>query len=451
MSGEELEKAETPVFTTASRSNALLRLRALLRRLCALVRNRLPWIVAAAALLCNLIVYQWMKSVCPPHHLCVPNDVGGSPTATTPYIEYSDVTSSASVYRVSGLLKTVKSPYQLVQVYETLFFGKILTIDGALMITERDESNYHESLVHTTLAYLPQARRVLVIGGGDGGTVTQLVRHPNLVEIVWVEIDEVVVQFAKEFFPRQARALQDPRVRLLVQNAATYVQEARYPITGVNNGTFDVILIDSTDFNAAEPLFTASFYADCRALLSPRGILAFNLDSPQWGQVRAIPHCPSTRACPRHSGDRCARRRAHDCRDLRAPSTLSFHTHLSFHATLERRHRASADALGPPDRSEPGGPTIDHRCDLAPCVTRSRTLCWYRYPLTLTHPLFAPSVRTLCWYRYPPAGARGGGLGADDTALPARVRLSSLSAHLRLRPLLLHVRLGRRAPVPRAP
>ena len=174
----------------------------------------------------------------------------------------------------------------LVQVYESLFFGKILTIDGALMITERDECNYHETIVHTTMAYLPHAKRVLVIGGGDGGTVSQLVKHPNLVEIVWCEIDEVVVQFARDFFPRQAKALQDPRVTLRVQNAASYVQEARYPVAQLSNGTFDVILIDSTDFNAAEPLFTSTFYNDCKQLLSPRGILSFNLDSPQWGQVR---------------------------------------------------------------------------------------------------------------------------------------------------------------------
>ena len=72
----------------------------------------------------------------------------------------------------------------------------------------------------------------------------------------------------------------------MVQNAASYVQEAKYPVTQLNNGTFDVILIDSTDFNAAEPLFTSTFYSDCKQLLSPRGILTFNLDSPQWGQVR---------------------------------------------------------------------------------------------------------------------------------------------------------------------
>ena len=223
---------------------------------------------------------------CPPQMLCVPYDVGGNPTTTQPYIEYSDVTSSASVYRVSALLKTVKTPFQLIQVYESHFFGKILTIDGALMITERDEPNYHETIVHTVLNYLPDARRVLVVGGGDGGTVTQLVKHPNLQEIVWVEIDDQVVQFAKDYFPKLTKALADPRVSLRVQNAATYVQEARFPVTGVNNGTFDAILLDTTDFNQAEPLFSASFYQDCKALLSPRGVLAFNLDSPQWGQVR---------------------------------------------------------------------------------------------------------------------------------------------------------------------
>jgi len=250
------------------------------------IRSRaLPWVVCCILFLYSLNLRFFPKQECPKDHLCVPNDVGGSPSSATPYIEYSDVTSSAAVYRVSSLIKTQQSPYQLVQVYETLFFGKILTIDGALMITERDEPNYHESLVHTTLAYLPNAKRVLVIGGGDGGTVTQLVRHPNLEEIVWCELDQVVIEFAREFFPRQATALQDRRVNLRLQNAATYVQEARYPVAGVNNGTFDAILIDSTDFNAAEPLFTGSFYRDCQALLSPRGVLAFNLDSPQWGQV----------------------------------------------------------------------------------------------------------------------------------------------------------------------
>jgi len=246
----------------------------------------LTWVVALSSAAWSSYVYCDRSFRCPEGTVCIEGDRFGKGPPVTPYAEFTEVTNSHAVYRVSALLKTEQSPYQLVQAYQSHFFGKILVIDGALMITERDESNYHESLVHTTLNYLPDAKRVLVIGGGDGGTVTQLLKHPNLQEIVWVEIDEVVLRFAREFFPHLAKAQSDPRVTLRVQNAARFVQEAQYPVVGVNNGTFDAILLDTTDFGSAEPLFSSSFYADCRALLAPRGVLAFNLDSPQWGQVR---------------------------------------------------------------------------------------------------------------------------------------------------------------------
>ena len=279
----------------------------------------LTWVVALSSAAWSSYVYYDRSFRCPEGTVCIEGDSFGAGPPVTPYTEFTEVTNSHAVYRVSALLKTEQSPYQLVQAYQTHFFGKILVIDGALMITERDESNYHETLVHTTLNYLPDARRVLVIGGGDGGTVTQLLKHPNLREIVWVEIDEVVLRFARQFFPHLAKAQSDPRVTLRVQNAARFVQEAQYPAVGVNNGalsphhpyltlphltsphlasprltsprlastgTFDAILLDTTDFGSAEPLFSTTFYSDCRALLAPRGVLAFNLDSPQWGQVR---------------------------------------------------------------------------------------------------------------------------------------------------------------------
>ena len=246
----------------------------------------LTWVVALSSAAWSSYVYYDRSFRCPEGTVCIEGDSFGAGPPVTPYTEFTEVTNSHAVYRVSALLKTEQSPYQLVQAYQSHFFGKILVIDGALMITERDESNYHETLVHTTLNYLPDARRVLVIGGGDGGTVTQLLKHPNLREIVWVEIDEVVLRFARQFFPHLAKAQSDPRVTLRVQNAARFVQEAQYPAVGVNNGTFDAILLDTTDFGSAEPLFSTSFYSDCRALLAPRGVLAFNLDSPQWGQVR---------------------------------------------------------------------------------------------------------------------------------------------------------------------
>lgn len=161
--------------------------------------------------LCGLSVLLSRPSACPRGFLCVPYAVGGPPSSEPPYIEYSDVTATATVYRVSRRLKGVVTPFQSVGAFDSIFFGRVLTIDGALMITQRDEANYHEALVHTPLAYLPHARRVLVVGGGDGGTVTQLTKHPNLREIVWCEIDEVVIQTAKELFPKQSKWTHDPR------------------------------------------------------------------------------------------------------------------------------------------------------------------------------------------------------------------------------------------------
>lgn len=136
----------------------------------------LTWVVALSSAAWSSYVYYDRSFRCPKGTVCIEGDSFGAGPPVTPYAEFSEVTNSHAVYRVSELLKTEQSPYQLVQAYQSHFFGKILVIDGALMITERDESNYHETLVHTTLNYLPDARRVLVIGGGDGGTVTQLLK-----------------------------------------------------------------------------------------------------------------------------------------------------------------------------------------------------------------------------------------------------------------------------------
>ncbi|KAJ1638223.1 spermidine synthase, partial [Pavlovales sp. CCMP2436] len=171
-----------------------------------------------------------------------------------------------------------QSPFQHIAVYETNFHGRILTIDTALMLTERDERNYHEMLSHVPLNYLPEARRVLVIGGGDGGTVTQAVRHANLREVVWVEIDEIVVRTSRKYFPKVSAGADDSRVKLLIPPSP--------PLPHTTG--FDVVLIDSTDFGQAEPLFSAEFYASVKRLMSRRSILCVNADSPQWGQVRLV-------------------------------------------------------------------------------------------------------------------------------------------------------------------
>ena len=115
--------------------------------------------------------FVWMardRDGCPKHFLCIPNSVGGADSSARPYVEYSEVTQTAAVYRISSLLKTVQSPHQLVQAYESVFFGRIMVIDGALMLTERDEMNYHEVIPRRAA---PHARgrsaprgRALVLG-----------------------------------------------------------------------------------------------------------------------------------------------------------------------------------------------------------------------------------------------------------------------------------------------
>lgn len=154
------------------------------------------------------------------------------------------------------------------------------------MITERDERNYHEMLSHVPLNYLPGAQRVLVVGGGDGGTVTQVVRHPGLREVIWVEIDELVVRTSRRFFPKVSAGADDSRVKLVVRNAAHWVAEQQFAQPA--DGGLDVVLIDSTDFNQAEPLFSTQFYAALKKLMSEKSILCLNADSPQWGQVRLV-------------------------------------------------------------------------------------------------------------------------------------------------------------------
>lgn len=123
---------------------------------------------------------------------------------------------------------------------------------------------------------------MLVVGGGDGGTVTQLLHFARVEQIVWVEIDALVVETAASFFPKLKRAHTDPRVKVVYENAATWIRRQ-----ATNNITqFDLILLDTTDFNAAEPLFTHHFYELCHQLVASGGILAFNVDSGLWGQIR---------------------------------------------------------------------------------------------------------------------------------------------------------------------
>mgnify|MGYP003685416237 FL=1 len=243
-------------------------------------RHRGTLIATGVGVLLGCALHARLTPLCPEGAACI-----FGPPGVQPYVEYAEIPSFWAVYDVQRILHEVRSAFQHIVVYETYFHGRILTIDGALMITERDERNYHEMLAHVPLNYLPAAQRVLVVGGGDGGTVTQVVRHAAVREVVWVEIDELVVRTARRFFPKVSAGADDQRVKLAVRNAAHWVAEQQFSADG---GGLDVVLIDSTDFNQAEPLFSIHFYASLKRLMSERSILCLNADSPQWGQVRLV-------------------------------------------------------------------------------------------------------------------------------------------------------------------
>ena len=181
---------------------------------------------------------------------------------------------SGLTFGVQRVLLDTQSDFQRVQVFETDHFGRLMLLDGLVMLTERDEFVYHEMLSHPALCLLPSPRRVLVIGGGDGGTVRELLRHPSLEKVELVEIDGAVVEASKQFFPRVASAFGDPRLDLRVEDGIAFVKNAA-------DATYDVVLVDSTDpVGFAEGLFGEAFYRDCVRILKPDGILASQSESP---------------------------------------------------------------------------------------------------------------------------------------------------------------------------
>lgn len=171
------------------------------------------------------------------------------------------------------LVHSERSAFQKVDVYDHEHFGRVLTLDDLVQTTERDEFCYHEMLVHPALASLPTIERVLVIGGGDGGTLRHVLMHAPR-EAVMCEIDEAVVRVSREFIPALSDgAFDDPRSRLVIGDGAAFVAE--------HTDAFDAIIVDSTDpIGAAVVLFSEEFYAACRRALRPHGVLVSQTGSP---------------------------------------------------------------------------------------------------------------------------------------------------------------------------
>ena len=176
-------------------------------------------------------------------------------------------------YQVKETLFQGRSEFQDVAVLDTFDYGRMLTIDGFVMTTERDEYVYHEMIAHVPMTAHPAPKRVLVVGGGDGGTVREVLRHPSVTHVDLCEIDAMVIEQSKIWLPTIAGALDDPRVTIHVRDAIAFMAEQK--------DRYDVILIDSTDpIGPGEGLFTEGFYRDCLRALTADGILAAQTESP---------------------------------------------------------------------------------------------------------------------------------------------------------------------------
>ena len=175
--------------------------------------------------------------------------------------------------RIEEQLFSAQSEVQRIDVLESKDFGKILVVDGDLMLTERDEFIYHEMITHVPMAVHPKVRDVLVIGAGDGGVIRELTRYPEIEHIDMAEIDPLVVEVCRKYLPKTACRLDDPRLSIYYEDGVRFVRS--------KENRYDLIIVDSTDpFGPGEGLFTREFYGSCFKALREDGIMVNQHESP---------------------------------------------------------------------------------------------------------------------------------------------------------------------------
>ena len=179
-------------------------------------------------------------------------------------------------WAVTEVLFSGRSEFQTVDVVETKAYGTMLLLDGLVMITDADEFIYHEMISHIPLCLHPNPKRVLVIGGGDGGTVREILKHKSVEEVILCEIDDMVIEQSKRFFPQVSNCLKpgvDPRVKVRVGDGVAFIKELK--------NEMDVILVDSTDpIGPGEGLFSREFYRNVAGALKQGGLMAAQSESP---------------------------------------------------------------------------------------------------------------------------------------------------------------------------
>jgi len=187
------------------------------------------------------------------------------------YEHYKDL--SAIGIHIRKQIHEETSAFQTIKVYETVGHGRLLTLDDMVMLTEVDEFVYHDLLSHIPLCAHEDPKDVLVVGGGDGGSVREVLKHTGVRRVVQCEIDERVTRVCQEFIPTVAGSLGDPRVELVFADAVEYVR--------AHPASFDAILVDSTEpIGPAANLFGRDFFVDLKRALRPGGVISAQTESP---------------------------------------------------------------------------------------------------------------------------------------------------------------------------
>ncbi len=195
-------------------------------------------------------------------------------TDTTWQYENFERTGSAIGYRIVRKLDEVQSPFQKIEIYQSTDWGKLMVIDGAMMLTTRDNFLYHEMMSHPALFTHAEPKRVVIIGGGDCGTLREVLNHPGVESVTQCDIDEQVTRMAEKHFPELCESNADPRAELLFDDGVAYMANCA-------PGSVEVVIVDSTDpVGPAEGLFNQAFFESCFRALKDDGLLVQQSESP---------------------------------------------------------------------------------------------------------------------------------------------------------------------------
>ena len=189
------------------------------------------------------------------------------------WLKENQISDPVLHYKFTKTLLNKKTPFQELTIVQSETLGNILLLDGIVQTTEKDEYVYHEMITHIPLFTHPNPKKVLVGGGGDGGTIREVLKHPSIEKAVLCEIDEEVIKASKEFLPTISCGLDNPKCEIFIGDGIKYVHE--------HKNEFDIIIIDSTDpFGAAEGLFGGSFYKEIYQALTAEGIFVAQTETP---------------------------------------------------------------------------------------------------------------------------------------------------------------------------